>query len=390
MKRFAFCALLLSLAVTHTGCIETRSDKSKTADILALMPPDGAFGNAPHRFAEQVSSLTAGSLTLRVRNPEDMGIGIRQIFDQVDQGRLSMAVAPPAAYDIQGEPISFGPLLVSGMPFGFGPDEFLSWYFAAGGQQVVQEIIDARSAHANVMLFPLAITTSEPPGFFVDPVPNDADEFNATAITYRINLLGAKVMKTAFPDLVIVDSPPGVVPVDKMCSGEIQGAELGTLSVYETLFFDRFQHENGNNIVECGFQHLYLSSWQQLMLSNWLAIDRRFFDSLDRHEKSAVQAAVLASLTRSLAEERARGRGVIARIKQAGATIHPSLPPMILARLREATAAVIQSESETDPDFARIISSMKAFARDNQSSLLYDGVPADQRFNLLPGWGLSK
>ena len=49
----------------------------------------------------------------------------------------------------------------------------------------------------------------------------------------------------------------------------IQGVELGTLRLYEEAFFDDFSHPNGENIVECGFKHLYLSSWQQLMLSSW-------------------------------------------------------------------------------------------------------------------------
>lgn len=80
-----------------------------------------------------------------------------------------------------------GMFLVSGMPFGFKAHEFLAWYFGAGGEDLVQEIYARRSAHGNVLVLPIVVTASEPPGFFVDPVPNDADEFNDSGITYRIN-----------------------------------------------------------------------------------------------------------------------------------------------------------------------------------------------------------
>ncbi|MEM9403837.1 MAG: hypothetical protein AAGA44_15300 [Pseudomonadota bacterium] len=377
--------VLAALAML-TACAADVARPPKSATVIALMPPDGAFGDAPDDFAAEVTALTAGSLELRSELLESAGVPVLELFDRVDSGEIPLAVAPPAAFFVDGKPLSIGPLLVSGMPFGFSAEEFLSWYQAGGGEALIQSIYDRRSRSGNVIVYPLVFTASEPPGFFIDPVPENADAFNKSGITYRINMLGAQVMKTAFPDLTIVDSPPGVVPVDDMCTGKIRGAELGTLSVYERLFFDRFSHENGENIVECGFRHLYLSSWQQPMLSNWLLISRVFYDGLEPHEQQAIRSAATANLARSLARDLARGSGVVEKISAAGATVHASLPEEIMARLRAATEVVLKQASNADPDFALIVESMTTFARENQSTLLYDGIPADERFNLLPAW----
>lgn len=381
----AFLAIAVLSPVLLTGC-GSESPATKSVTAVSLMPPDGAFGSVDTDFAVEVAALTAGSLIIEPRTLAESDIALTELFDAVDAGRVPLAIAPPAAYWIDGEPLSIGPLLVSGIPFGFGAEEFMAWYYAAGGQELVQDIVDRRSLHGNVLVLPIAVTAGEPAGFFVDAVADDPDVFNASGITYRINLLGAKAMRVAFPNLDIVDSPPGVVPVDAMCSADIQGAELGTLSVYPVLFFDRFSHERGDNVIECGFRHLYLSSWQQPMLSNWVIINRSFFAALAPHEQQAIRSAAMANVIRTLANDLARSAGTIDRVVSAGGTIHAALPPAVLQRLRDAVVEVLQRESDADPDFAAIVNSLRAFAKDHHATLLYDDVPADERFNLFPGW----
>ena len=112
-----------------------------------------------------------------------------------------------------------GVLLTSGTPFGYRAGEFLAWYHHGGGKELVQAIYDRKSAHGNVLVMPVAMTASEPPGFFTEPVPDDPDAFDASGIAYRINLLGKKVMESAFPGLNVVTSAAGVVPVDDFCTG---------------------------------------------------------------------------------------------------------------------------------------------------------------------------
>lgn len=143
---------------------------------------------------------------------------------------------------------------------------------------------------------------------------------------------------------------------------------------------------SGGNIVECGFGHLYLSSWQQLMPSSWLTINREFFDSLEPHEQRAILTAAEANTIRSLLADFAGGAGAIERVSRAGATVHASLPAEVLARLRETTAQVLERKAAADPDFAAIIGSMRDFAQGNHASLLYDGVARDERFNKFAHW----
>ena len=357
-----------------------------TAEVIALMPPINALGTAPYELAKEVAALTQGSLQLQVRQADDVGVTIPQAYDLVDAGKHPMLVAPPEIFMIGGSHQPWGVLLTSGPPFGFSAVEFLAWYTQGGGESLIQSIYDRKGAHGNVLLMPIAMTASEPPGFFIDPVPSDPEQFDASGITYRINLLGHKVMKAAFPGLNIVTSPAGAVPVDDFCTGALQGAELGTLAMYETLFFDGFDHPNGENVVACGFKHLYLSSWQQLMLSSWLAINRDFFDGLAPHEQQAIRSAAQANALRSLLSDFAGGAGALQRVAAAGATIHAGLPAKVLAKLREATAQQLEKEAAADPDFAAIIASMQAFARSNQGALLYDGIPRNERFNRFPGW----
>ncbi|MEM1261716.1 MAG: hypothetical protein AAGH76_04935 [Pseudomonadota bacterium] len=383
MIRQTFALVVWVVASLSTACTP---DEPTTVTLIAVMPPDGAFGSAPQDLAHNVRLLTDGSLTIDVQSPAAGRIAVPRIFDLVDAGTIDLAVAPPAAFEVNGKTSPVGPLLVSGIPFGFKAHEFLAWYFGAGGEALVQSIYDRRSAHSNVVLMPLVVTASEPPGFFTEPVPSDADQFNASGLTYRINLLGAEVMAIAFPNLNLVSSPPGVVPVDALCEQRIQGAELGTLSVYERLFFEHFSHPNGDNIVDCGFEHLYLSSWQQPMLSNWLLINRAFLESLAPHEQDAIRLATKAQLTSSLASDLAASAGIVEKIRAAGATIHAALPDAVLQRLRAATLIMIEQKSALDEDFKLLTESMREFAVENHAGLLYDGVASDQRFSRMPGW----
>ncbi|BFM14852.1 hypothetical protein R50073_10350 [Maricurvus nonylphenolicus] len=362
------------------------SSFAKTVDVVSLMPPVGVLGQAPHGFASEVTALTNGSLEVRVKSMKESGVPLPAMIDQIDSGKQQVFVAPPETFFIQGAPQRFGILLTSGFPFGLNAQEYLSWYYNAGGQQLIQEIFDRKTAHANVLVFPLAVSTSEPPGFFTDSIPNDPDKFNNSNITYRINYLGSKAMKLAFPDLNMVTTPAGRVPVDDLCTGKINGTELGTLSLYDIFFFDKFSHPNGDNIVECGFKHLYLGSWQQLLLSSWMAINKTFFESLAPHEQQAIITVARAGVSRSLTTDIAKGARVLYKAAEAGVTIHSGLPPKVLDRLREATSDVLNSESEADSDFAKIVEGMKGFVRHNRPALLYDGVSRQQRFKLLPVW----
>lgn len=385
--KFGLClGLSAALSILFPGAAVSDEAEPRAIDIIGFMPASDTMGHATYTFAEEVTKLTGGSLTLNVKTLTEVGSSPAEIFDQVDSGTQKVFTAPAEVFWIKGKPQPFGILLVSGIPFGFTAGEFLAWYYEAGGQQVVQEIYDRKSRHGNVMVLPLAVTSTEPPGFFLDPVAEDPDAFNATGITYRINYLGKKAMKAAFPGLNIIDTSLGVIPTHELCTGEIQGFELGTLLNYEHFFFDQFSHANGQNIVECGFKHLYLSSWQQLMLSSWLAIDKKFFNGLKPHEQQAILSAAQANLTRSLARDIAGGAGALRKASAAGATIHASLPPRILARLRAKTAEVLEKEAAADTDFARIIASMKAFAKANQGALTNEAIPQDERFNLFPGW----
>ena len=376
----------LFVVLLLVGLVGCETEAPKTALVVAQMPRDSVFGDVVYDFAAEVTALSSGSLTLEAVQFDDTNWMSANLFDQVDTGELAMAAGPPSLSLINGNPVSFGSLLITGMPFGFGPEEFLAWYFEGGGESLAQDIYDRRSAHGNVLVMPLAVTFSEPPGYFVNPVPDDPAAFDASGITYRINVFGAKAMQLAFPGLTIVNTPSGAAPADELCTGTIHGLELGTLSYHGDVFFDRFSHENGDNVVECGLTHLYLSSWQQLMLSNWLLIGREFFDSLDLHEQQAIRSAAMANITRSLARDLAKGSGIVQRVAEAGGTIHASLPPQILDRLRPAVEEVLRQESEADPDFALIIDSMRSFARQNQGTLLYDSIPANERFNRFPGW----
>ena len=390
LKRAAIRLSIVLAVAGLAGCdaqqLDRRHATGATAEMLAIMPPENALGTAPYDLASEVAALTGGSLRFEVRQAGDIGVAIDSAFDLVDAGTYQALVAPPEIFMIQGSHQPWGVLLTSGTPFGFRAGEFLAWYYHGGGEHLVQTIYDRKSAHANVLVMPVAMTAGEPPGFFVDAVPDDPDAFDASGITYRINLLGHKVMKEAFPGLNVVTSPVGAVPVDDFCTGKLQGAELGTAAMYEDLFFDGFDHPNGGNVVECGFSHLYLSSWQQLMLSSWLAINREFFESLEPHEQQAIVTSAQANAMRTLARDFAGGGAALARVAEAGATIHAGLPPEILARLRETTARQLQAEAAADADFDAIVSSMGAFARANHGALLYDGIPQDERFNLFPGW----
>ena len=84
------------------------------------------------------------------------------------------------------------------------------------------------------------------------------------------------------------------------------------------------------------------------MLSNWLLINREFFEGLEPQQQHAIITAAKSQLSSSLASDLAASAGVIDRFVDAGATVHSALPPAILERLRAATVTIIEQKSAAD------------------------------------------
>ncbi|GEM_PF-6085114 len=377
------------VTITALACATSAPPPASEPTVLRVvttMPASDGLGYAPVRFAKKVNAITDGRLVVEIVPAPKAGIPLPKLFESVDAGQIDALASPPELFMTGGRPPPFGILLVSTFPFGFRAPEFFAWYYEGGGEALVQEIFERRTPNGNVIVFPIGATASEPPGYFKEPVDGEAAAFDARGLTYRINMLGGRVMKEAFPSFTIVGGSPFDWSAEDFCGGRFDGAEIGTLSMHDDYFYAGFEHPAGEDVVACGFRHLYLGSWQQPMLANWIAIDRSVYDALPASQQQALRTAAEASLLRSLANDFAGGADSLRKARDRGVTIHPRLPDALAAHLRETTARVLDREAAADADFAAILASMKAFARSRQPILLYDAVPRDERFNLFPGW----
>jgi TRAP-type mannitol/chloroaromatic compound transport system substrate-binding protein len=348
-----------------------------------------------------VTEATGGDLTITITRPFLPPLLLQPPFadlaNLVDDGTVKMAAAAPQLFrfgDTSKEP-DYGALLLSGIPFGLDKVHYLSWYDQGGGREVIQSVIDNDSPGANTTYDVIGITGAEIPGWFREKIPNSPNAFDNKKIFYRINLDGAEVWRRAFPKHTVTDFSITTPPVDRLCTlvpppevGEpVDGFENGSPTLMVDRYFNEFNGPNGEkSIVECGFNHLYLRSFQQEFLIMGLIINKAWFEGLEPRFQSAIRTAAQASILDSLYDDINQSNRLMRNATEAGAIIHASMPSKIYDRLRSVTPGVLADKANGNAGYASILNSYLEYASsDRQPYLLYESVRKDRRYNLFPG-----
>ena len=293
-------------------------------------------------FTDKVTLLTGGSLKFEIM-PAGTVVGGKETLDAIDKGLIDCGFAwthywsgeHPAAM-LFGSPVAGG---------GVGIDNlaFLSWFNAAGGKELYEQLWDEMDR--DIKGFMLQPVGPEALGWFKEPI-NSMEDFRK----YRFRTPPGIPGQT-YKDIGIASVAMG--------GGDILHAlEAGTIDAAEWCC------PKPDSVF--GFQkvlkHYYLQGLHQVVVNADFYINGSLYDGLTDHEKNSLQAAADASLMLSLSDRiYENGKALKMLTEEAGVILHDT-PTDYFSEYMAAALATLNKNAEENEFFNEVYTSMKEFA----------------------------
>jgi TRAP-type mannitol/chloroaromatic compound transport system substrate-binding protein len=293
-------------------------------------------------FTDKVTLLTGGSLKFEIM-PAGTVVGGKETLDAIDKGLIDCGFAwthywsgeHPAAM-LFGSPVAGG---------GVGIDNlaFLSWFNAAGGKELYEQLWDEMDR--DIKGFMLQPVGPEALGWFKEPI-NSMEDFRK----YRFRTPPGIPGQT-YKDIGIASVAMG--------GGDILPAlEAGTIDAAEWCC------PKPDSVF--GFQkvlkHYYLQGLHQVVVNADFYINGSLYDGLTDHEKNSLQAAADASLMLSLSDRiYENGKALKMLTEEAGVILHDT-PTDYFSEYMAAALATLNKNAEENEFFNEVYTSMKEFA----------------------------
>ncbi|GKY87742.1 TRAP transporter substrate-binding protein [Sinisalibacter aestuarii] len=328
MKYFAVATAAVA-AVLSAGA--GHADTYTLQTFVNLQAP--SIGPSPVHFAERVSLMSGGDITIEVHEPGSF-VPAYELFGAVSSGALDMG------YDWTGYWASQIPVasIVAAMPFGPSPDVTLAWMLNGGGKEIIQKAYDPFNVH----FIPCHVPLSEAGGWFNKEI-NSVDDFKGMNI--RFAGLGGNVLAKLGANTQAI--PPGEIYLG-LETGRLDATEFGTPQLD----------------VGMGFQNVtkyyYFPGWHQVATINSIIVNGTVWDQMDARDQQILEEACLANIAFNLADMVHAQAGAIAQIREAGVEIR-RFPDEVLQALRVASAEVLEEEATKDPLFAEALESLRSY-----------------------------
>jgi TRAP-type mannitol/chloroaromatic compound transport system substrate-binding protein len=293
-------------------------------------------------FTDRVTELTGGSLKFEIM-PAGTVVGGKETLDAIDKGLIDCGFAwthywsgeHPAAM-LFGSPVAGG---------GVGIDNlaFLSWFNAAGGKELYEQLWDEMGR--DIKGFMLQPVGPEALGWFKEPITS-MEDFRK----YRFRTPPGIPGQT-YKDIGIASVAMG--------GGDILPAlEAGTIDAAEWCC------PKPDSVF--GFQkvlkHYYLQGLHQVVVNADFYMNGTTYDSLTDHEKASLQVAADASLMLTLSDRiYENGKALRMLTEEAGVILHDT-PTDYFSEYMAAALATLNKNAEENEFFNEVYTSMKEFA----------------------------
>ncbi len=288
------------------------------------------------RFAQTVSRVSGGRISIEIHEPGAIvpAFGVTQA---VREHRV------PAGYTWLGYDQGHSPAsaLISAVPFGMVPLEFIAWWYSAGGRQLGEELYHKQGLQPVLC----GLISPETAGWFRSPLQS-LDDLKGLKI--RFAGLGGKVLQKLGGAVTIL---PGGEIFPALEKGVIDATEYSLPVIDRQLGLHRLAGYN------------YFPGWHQPATAFHLVIDLELWQSLKPQNRQWIQTTCIAEVTQSLAEAEALQGEVLRDFSQTG-IVTSQLSDELLQELRRATAQVLDEEAVRNADFAKIYRHQKAFRAD--------------------------
>ncbi|MCE8469499.1 TRAP transporter substrate-binding protein [Rhodovulum sulfidophilum] len=307
--------------------------------IASFFPVDmPVLGRAALDLAERVERMSGGTLRLSIASPSAAAPAL-DIIVEMNHGAIDGVWAAAGWYAQRDS--AFG--LLTGMPFGPTPDEYLAWYFYGGGRELAQDLYRPYG----VQHILCGIIPSEASGWFPREMTSVDD---LAGLRMRFFGLGAQVMQRFGVEVVLLGPEQMFEAVE---SGRIDATEFSLPSMDVPLGFHKI------------LKYYYFPGWHQPATLINLYLPRPVWVALPDRHKAVLEAGCGDMIRQTLAEGEAVQAQALRAIAAEGVELH-RWPAEMLVAFENAWQAVVAEESRLNPNFARVYASLAKFRADRQ------------------------
>jgi TRAP-type mannitol/chloroaromatic compound transport system substrate-binding protein len=289
-------------------------------------------------FAKLVNDMTGGDLKIEVL-PAGAVVPAFGLLDAVSKGTLDGGHGVMVYhYGKQNALALWG----SGPAFGMDANMLLAWHRWGGGKELMEKLY--ASIGANVVSFPYGPMATQPLGWFKKPVTKESDMKGLKYRTVGISIDIFTKMGAA------VNALPGGEIVPAMDRGLLDAAEFNNMTSDRVLGFPDVSKV-------CMLQSFHQNAEQFEILFN-----KTKFDGLPAKMKAIITNAVSAASQELTWKGMDRYSKDYVEMQTKDKVKFYKTPDAILQRQLEVYDQVVAEKSKTNPLFAEIAASQRAFA----------------------------
>jgi len=289
-------------------------------------------------WADKVNEMSGGRLTIDLL-PVGSVVGTSELLNAVSEGVLDGGHGFPAYWFGLNRAFS---LFGTGPSFGMNGEMLLGWIRYGGGQELYDELL--AKLNRNVVSFFHGPVPTQPLGWFNSRINSPQD---LEGLKYRT----AGIALDVFKDMgVSAQFIGGSEVVSSLERGVIDAAEFTNTTSDRLLGFPDVR------------KVLMVQSYHQPLEILELTINKNKYESLPADLQAILKYAAMAQSADFVWKFMDRNSKDYQAIQDSGVEVYKT-PQSVLQAQLEGWDEVVEKESATDPFFAKVIESQKAWAK---------------------------
>jgi len=358
--------LIFIMAAAIAGCSSkgTDADKSKqaAADVKkqkwryqSIWVPSITLWRPDKYFGDLVNTLNGDELEVQYFEGGKLITKSDEIFDAVSKGTLDMATDWPSYWE--GKNTAFS--LITSVPMGFTPADYMIWYWQGGGLELAQELY----AKYGIVWFPHSVTGPESGQRTNVPIKTAEDYKNVKM--RQCGRTQARILQDLGGAAIFM---PGAEVYMSLQRGTIDAAEF---SVPEVDWAMGLQEVTKNWV---------LPGWHQPGPVSGVMISKKSWDKLSDKAKFTFKESAMATMMWSWTYWEYGSGEYTKKFKEAGTNI-TRLDDATLDKIQDLSWKLILEDAEKNPDHAKIAYSQLRFFknmaewRNIQAPFMYGRTP---------------
>lgn len=326
-------ATILALAGATVTPAAAEIDTVRWAVPISFSSTLTALGDTLPWVAERLAEVSDGKIMLEVVEPGAM-IPALAVFESAATGQID------AGYSWMGYERGQVPAsaLFGATPFGLEPAGYTAWMYQGGGDELLKETFEPFN------VYPILCGTIPPEaaGWFTFPI-EDVEQL--AGLKMRAAGVGGEIMKEVGMSVTVL---PGGELYQALETGVLDATEFSLPTVDDQLGFHQVA------------KYYHLPGWHQPSTSQFLYVNMDAWNGLSAQTQSVIETTCMAGTLYAMARGEALQGPVLSSFEEKGVTAQ-QLPESVLQAFRDATEVVMERESESDAQFAKVYSAMKEF-----------------------------